>query len=164
MQPQPRDEVTLTDFDPDGEVKVVAAALYAASALPDDQLLAAARAMSAAQRAAVLRAYVGERQNRRHKPGRAFERTAYRFDVLGDYGAFRDLQRHRLLSLEWQRLSPDFGYATPAAVAAIGAAADWDDGHAAPAPSCTPRWPPPACARWRRTCCRWRTASASTWR
>jgi thymidylate synthase ThyX len=123
---QRRDEVTLTDFDPDGEVKVVAAALYAVSALPDDQLLAAARVMSAAQRAEVLRAYVGERQNRRHKPGRAFERTAYRFDVLGDYGAFRDLQRHRLLSLEWQRLSPDFGYTTPAAVAAIGAAADWD--------------------------------------
>ena len=37
---EPRDEVTLTDFDPDGEVKVVAAALYAASSLPDDQLLA----------------------------------------------------------------------------------------------------------------------------
>jgi thymidylate synthase ThyX len=123
---QPREEVTLTDFDPDGEVKVVAAALYAASSLPDDQLLAKARILSAEQRAAVLRAYVGERQNRRHKPGRAFERTVYRFDVLGDYGAFRDLQRHRLLSLEWQRLSPDFGYATPAALAAIGAQAEFD--------------------------------------
>jgi thymidylate synthase ThyX len=127
VQPQPREEVTLTDVDPDGEVKVVAAALYAATALPDDQLLGAARSMSPAQRAAVLQAYVGERQNRRHKPGRAFERTVYRFDVLGDYGAFRDLQRHRLLSLEWQRLSPEFGYSTPAAVAAIGAGGDWED-------------------------------------
>jgi thymidylate synthase ThyX len=125
VRPEARDEVTLTDFDPEGEVKVVAAALYAATALPDDQLLAAARAMLPPQRAAVLQAYVGERQNRRHKPGRAFERTTYRFDVLGDYGAFRDLQRHRLLSLEWQRLSPDFGYATPEAVEAIGATADW---------------------------------------
>jgi thymidylate synthase ThyX len=124
---QPRDEVTLTDYDPDGEVKVVAAALYAVSSLPDDQLLAAARKLSPAQRAAVLQAYVGERQNRRHKPGRAFERTSYRFDVLGDYGAFRDLQRHRLLSLEWQRLSPDFGYTTPAAIADIGAGAEWDE-------------------------------------
>ena len=42
-----RDEVTLTDFDPDGEVKVVAAALYASSSRPDDELLAAARRMSA---------------------------------------------------------------------------------------------------------------------
>ena len=40
-------------------------------------------------------AYVGDRENRRHKPGRAFERVDYRFDVLSDYGAFRDLQRHR---------------------------------------------------------------------
>ena len=50
------------------------------------------------------------RENRRHKPGRAFERTVYRFDVLGDYGAFRDLQRHRLLTLEWQPLSPRHGW------------------------------------------------------
>src|SRR6185295_2556240 len=94
---EPRGEVMLTDFDPDGEAKVVAAALYSASALPDDQLLAIARRISHDERAALLRAYVGARANRRHKPGRAFERTSYRFDVLADYGAFRDLQRHRLL-------------------------------------------------------------------
>jgi thymidylate synthase ThyX len=122
---EPRDPVTLTDSDPDGEVKVVAAALYAASALPDDQLLARARALSPAERAAVLRAYVGDRRNRRHKPGRAFERTTYRFDVVTDYGAFRDLQRHRMLTLEWQRLSPALGYVTPDAVQAIGAASEW---------------------------------------
>jgi thymidylate synthase ThyX len=124
-RPEPRAEVTLTEFDPEGEVKVVAAALYAASALPDDQLLELARRMSHEERRAVLRAYVGKRANRRHKPGRAFERTAYRFDVLGDYGAFRDLQRHRLLTLEWQPLSPRHGYVTPAAVEEAGALADW---------------------------------------
>src|SRR5262245_16858036 len=102
IAPEPRPEVVLADFDPSGEVKVVAAALYAVSSLPDDQLLAHARRMTAGERARVLAAYVGERSNRRHKPGRAFERTTYRFDVLTDYGAFRDLQRHRLLSLEWQ--------------------------------------------------------------
>jgi thymidylate synthase ThyX len=122
---EPRDEVTLTDFDPEGEVKVVAAALYAASSLPDDQLLAAARRLSAAERLAVLNAYVGKRTNRRHKPGRAFERTTYRFDVLADYGAFRDLQRHRLLSLEWQRLGPRHGSVMPEAVAEAGASEDW---------------------------------------
>ena len=73
---EPRDEVTLTDFDPDGEIKVVAAALYASSDLPDDQLLAIARRMRADERAQILRAYVGDRTNRRHRPGRAFERTA----------------------------------------------------------------------------------------
>jgi len=121
----PRPEVVLSDFDPDGETKVVAAALYAASSLPDDQLLEIARTMTPDDRAALLRAYVGTRANRRHKPGRAFERTVYRFDVLADYGAFRDLQRHRLLTLDWQPLSTRHGYNEPAAVEDAGALDDW---------------------------------------
>ncbi|MBI4638013.1 MAG: FAD-dependent thymidylate synthase [Candidatus Rokubacteria bacterium] len=119
------DEVTLTDFDPEGEVKVVAAALYGVSALPDARLLALVRRMTDDERAAVLAAYVGKRSNRRHRPGRAFERTSYRFDILGDYGAFRDLQRHRLLTLEWQRLTPYHGYVIPEAVVEAGARDDW---------------------------------------
>ena len=113
----PRDEVTLTDFDPDGEVKVVAAALYAVADVPDDRLLEVAQKMTEGERRAVLDAYVGRRTNRRHRPGRALERTSYRFDVLADYGAFRDLQRHRLLTLEWQRLSPHHGSVMPEAIA-----------------------------------------------
>jgi hypothetical protein len=81
--------------------------------------------MSEDQRTAVLSAYVGNRTNRRHKPGRAFERTTYRFDVLADYGAFRDLQRHRLLTLEWQPLGARHGYVEPAAIEEAGALDDW---------------------------------------
>jgi thymidylate synthase ThyX len=125
VQPEPRPEVTLTDFDPEGEVKVVAAVLYASSHLPDDQLMAVARKLGAEERRQVLEAYVGRRENRRHKPGRAFERTVYRFDVLADYGAFRDLQRHRLLTLEWQPLSPRHGYVTPDELAEAGVLEDW---------------------------------------
>ncbi|HEY0285196.1 MAG TPA: FAD-dependent thymidylate synthase, partial [Vicinamibacterales bacterium] len=122
-----RPEVTLTDFDPDGEIKVVAAALYAVSDLPDGQLFEVARRMSPDDRASVLRAYVGNRANRRHKPGRAFERTSYRFDIISDYGAFRDLQRHRLLTLEWQPLGARHGYVEPDAIEAAGAHKDWTD-------------------------------------
>jgi thymidylate synthase ThyX len=117
--------VTLTDFDPQGESKIVAAAMYALSSLSDEQIQKRVGELSVEDRAAVLRAYVGDRQNRRHKPGRAFERTFYRFDVLADYGAFRDLQRHRMLTLEWQPFSPDHGYVLSPAVVAIGADADW---------------------------------------
>ncbi|HYD49537.1 MAG TPA: FAD-dependent thymidylate synthase, partial [Terriglobales bacterium] len=63
------EEVTLVEFDPEGETKVVAAALYAGSHLPDRQLLELARRMSSDDRAALLQAYVGERSNRRHRPG-----------------------------------------------------------------------------------------------
>jgi thymidylate synthase ThyX len=125
LAPAPRPEVTLTEFDREGETRVVAAALYAVSHLPDDQLMELAQGLSPDERAAVLRAYIGDRANRRHKPGRAFERTRYRFDVLADYGAFRDLQRHRLLTLEWQPLSTAHGYTEPAAIEEAGALADW---------------------------------------
>ena len=87
--------------------------------------MALARRLTTSERAALLHAYLGTRGNRRHKPGRAFERTAYRFDILADYGAFRDLQRHRLLTLEWQPLSARHGYTEPAAIEEVGALGDW---------------------------------------
>lgn len=118
-------EVVLTEFDPEAEIKVVAAALYGSSNRSEMELLSIARSMSTEERIRVLRAYVGDRTNRRYRPGRAFERTSYCFDILSDYGAFRDLQRHRMLSLEWQSLSSRHGYTQPSAIAAVGATNDW---------------------------------------
>ena len=120
------DEVALADFDPDGEIKVVAAALYPTSGLPLDRLLAVARGMTTEERVRVLGTYAGDRENRRHRPGRAFEHATYTFDVVSDYGAFRDLQRHRMLTLDWQELTTRHGYAPPsAAIEEAGARADW---------------------------------------
>lgn len=113
-EPEPPALVTLTDWDPDAETKLVAAALYAVSDLPDGQLATIASRLTSDEQAKIIAAYVGERGNRRHKPGRSMERTSYRFDILCDYGAFRDLQRHRMLTLEWQPLSARLGYDTPA--------------------------------------------------
>ena len=124
-KPDSRPEVELTDFDPEGEIKVVAAALYPASILPQGQLLAIARSLSVDDRVRVLRAYVGQRGNRRHRPGRAFERATYCFDVLSDYGAFRDLQRHRMLSIDWQHLTTSHGVTQPGTIEDVGALSDW---------------------------------------
>lgn len=114
------DVVELVDFDPDGEIKTVAAMLYPHTSLSETTVEARVRAMTVEDRLDVIRAYVGHRENRRQRPGRAFERTDYRFDVLSDYGAFRDLQRHRMLTIDWQPLSPRHGYVLPAAVRAAG--------------------------------------------
>ncbi|HTV11280.1 MAG TPA: FAD-dependent thymidylate synthase [Acidimicrobiales bacterium] len=113
-------EVSLVDWDPDAEVKVVAAMLYPYTQLPEAEVYARVLVMPAAERARVMERYVGDRLNRRHRPGRALERCTYRFDVVSDYGAFRDLQRHRLLTIEWQGLTPYHGYAMPEAVADAG--------------------------------------------
>ncbi len=115
-------EVTLLDWDPDAEIKVVAAMLYPYAHLPEHRIQARVAAMSEEERLGVVRAYVGERGNRRHRPGRALERGGYRFDILSDYGAFRDLQRHRLLTVEWQDLTPAHGYSMPRAVLEAGGA------------------------------------------
>ena len=123
----PDDEVTLVDWDPEGEDKVLAAICYPHTHLSERQVLDRVRRLPTDDRLALMRAYVGERTNRRHKPGRAFERTGYRFDVLGDYGAFRDLQRHRMLTIEWQNLSPRHGYELPEAVIDAGVGARFDD-------------------------------------
>ena len=119
--------VTLVDFDPDAEVKMVASMLYAHTDRPETEIEARVRSMSTDERLAVVRAYCGERSNRRHKPGRALERSFYRFDVLTDYGAFRDLQRHRMLTIEWQRLTPRHGYTRPESVDAAGQADRFDE-------------------------------------
>jgi thymidylate synthase ThyX len=119
--------VQLVDFDPDAEVKLVASMLYPYTDLPDARIEDRVRAMGADQRIEIVRAYVGDRTNRRHRPGRAFERPSYRFDVLADYGAFRDLQRHRMLTIEWQPLSPRHGYTRPEAIDLAGLAEDFDD-------------------------------------
>jgi thymidylate synthase ThyX len=129
-EPEDVPEVTLVDFDPDAEVKAVASMLYAHTDLPETQLEAKVRAMSVEDRIAVIRAYEGDRKNRRHKPGRALERPTYRFDVLADYGAFRDLQRHRMLTIEWQKLTTRHGYVRPEAVDAAGQTAAFEDAMA----------------------------------
>jgi thymidylate synthase ThyX len=117
--------VTLTDWDPDAETKIAAAALYAVSEMPDATLQKMAAAMSPAERAQIVAALVGDRKNRRHRPGRPMERTTYRFDVSCDIGAFRDLQRHRLMTLEWQKFSTRLGYDIPDEIEELGHAARW---------------------------------------
>jgi thymidylate synthase ThyX len=119
--------VVLTDWDPEAETKIAAAALYAVSELPDGRLQDIAAGMSPAQRAEIVAAMVGSRSNRRHKPGRAMERTTYRFDVKCDIGAFRDLQRHRLMTLEWQRYSTRLGYDVPDEVVINDLENEWTD-------------------------------------
>ena len=69
---------------------------------------------------------MGARENRRHRPGRGFETLRYRFEIVSDYGAFRDLQRHRLLTCQWQRLSPDLGADVPHELVAAGLGGEYE--------------------------------------
>jgi thymidylate synthase ThyX len=118
--PAGQPSVTLLDFDPDGEDKVIAAICAPLTDRPEEEVRRRVDLLGAEDKRALLRAYTGDRTNRRHCPGRAFERTGYRFDVVTDYGAFRDLQRHRMLTIEWQPLGTTLGYDVPDVVEEAG--------------------------------------------
>jgi thymidylate synthase ThyX len=124
---EPVPEVTLLDFDPDGEEKVLAAACFSHLECSEHEAVARVRRLSHNERVALLAAYVGDRRNRRHRPGRAFERTDYRFELVTDYGAFRDLQRHRMLTIEWQPLGISLGYDMPELVTEAGLGEGYND-------------------------------------
>jgi thymidylate synthase ThyX len=114
--------VRLVDYDPLAEEKTIAAILFAHSDASLERCRARAAELGADERLRLLRAYVGERGVRFHKPGRAFEEPYYSFELLADIGAYRDLQRHRILTQERQRYTVQHGYDVPPELSDAGLA------------------------------------------
>ena len=105
--------VELTDYDPNGESQIIAAILYPHSNLNFNEVKEVVNNFSQEDKIEILKQYVGKRKVRFHRPGRAFEETYYTFDILADIGAYRDLQRHRVLTQERQFYTVDNGYIVP---------------------------------------------------
>ncbi len=115
-----KEGVTLVDYDKDAEDKILVNALYPYLEKPAEEIRRIVDRMSADEKQAVLAAYVNQRGNRRHKPGRAFEHAHYTFDVVANYGAYRDLHRHRVQTQQRQLLTPHLGYKLPPELAEAG--------------------------------------------
>jgi thymidylate synthase ThyX len=108
------------------EEDLLASSLFEAAATPETEVLARLDVLDRDERTQLLAALVGERANRRHRPGRGFEALRYRFEIVSDYGAFRDLQRHRMLTCQWQRLGPDLGAGIPEEIEEAGLAGEFE--------------------------------------
>jgi thymidylate synthase ThyX len=108
------------------EEELLAASLFEGSSLPEREALDRMRSLPPDERAELIAELVGERRNRRHRPGRGWEAIRYRFEIVSDYGGFRDLQRHRMLTCQWQRLTPDLGAGVPEEVREAGAGEDYE--------------------------------------
>ncbi|HEY7633041.1 MAG TPA: FAD-dependent thymidylate synthase [Thermoleophilaceae bacterium] len=104
------------------EDDLLAALLFEAAGVSEEEVRAAVRVLPPDERVTLLSELVGERSNRRYRPGRGFESLSYRFEIVGDYGAFRDLQRHRMLTVQWQPLTPYLGAGVPEELADAGVA------------------------------------------
>lgn len=114
-------EVTLQWAFPADELDLVPGILFENSELSEAEIKAAVAKMSTEQKEEVFTAYIGDRKNRRHKPGRALEEAHYKWEIVADYGTFRDLQRHRMVDdWEWQNLTTKYGYDVPALISEAG--------------------------------------------
>jgi thymidylate synthase ThyX len=111
--------VTLVGFH-GTEEDLLVALLFESSGCSESAIRETVEGLGEVQRAEFLAELVGERSNRRHRPGRGLEAVGYRFEIVADYGAFRDLQRHRMLTVQWQALTPDLGAEVPEQVELAG--------------------------------------------
>lgn len=113
--------VTLVDYYPKNELDLLADMLYSYSSLSLNQIKEELYKLSYEDKLKIFNTYIGERLNRRHRPGRALEKAHYSWDLVCDYGIFRDLQRHRMVDdLEWQPLTPRYGYEVPELIQQAG--------------------------------------------
>lgn len=119
--PSTTEPVTLVSTWPHNELDLVADMLYEHSDLPLEAIQKEVGKLGYEEKIKIFNTYMGERLNRRHRPGRALEKAHYNWDLVCDYGIFRDLQRHRIVDdLEWQLLTPRYGYDVPELVEEAG--------------------------------------------
>jgi thymidylate synthase ThyX len=113
--------VRLVDWEKDAETQVAAALLFESSEYPLDEIQAALAQKTKQEVRGIIRGAYAFRGHRTHKPSRAFEHSTYTFDIVCDIGAYRDLQRHRVLTQQRQTYTIDLGYVVPQDIIAIGA-------------------------------------------
>jgi thymidylate synthase ThyX len=112
----------------EAEVKVASAILYDyAEGQPLGSITQYIRSIPAEERRKVIQIYTKFRTNRRQRPGRAFEMTEYTFEMFTNFGMFRDLHRHRILTMERQLLSTKHGYDIPPEIIHLGIIKDFKD-------------------------------------
>lgn len=112
-EPLSKPGVRLIHMDSDAPAKVAGALLFSCTSSGLDELQNYCKALSEEELARILDAACSSRENRRHKSPRALEHAGFTFEILADFGVYRDLHRHRMLTQERQLLSCDFGYYIP---------------------------------------------------
>ena len=121
--PVPSVELTRVDGTEDD---LLSATLFESAGVPEAEIRSRISALDPIDRAELISELAGERRNRRHRPGRGWEAVRYRFEIVSDYGGFRDLQRHRMLTCQWQRLGPDLGAGVPDEVRDAGMGGEYE--------------------------------------
>ncbi|CAE6501142.1 Thymidylate synthase complementing protein ThyX [Candidatus Nitrosotenuis uzonensis] len=114
--------VRLVDYEGESlaQNKIVASLLYEPQTVSYRSILSDVKKMGKKEKSNIIEGIAKLRTNRRHRPPRAFEMTEYTFDIIGNFGMFRDLHRHRVLTMQRQLLTTDHGFAMPDEISQIG--------------------------------------------
>ena len=105
--------VRLVGWDEEAPTKVAGALMYEATDRSLEELQNYCSGLDEEKLAEILDAGCNARENRRHKSPRALEHAYFTFEIVADFGAYRDLQRHRICTQERQLLSCSYGYYFP---------------------------------------------------
>ena len=122
--------VKLVEFEPElrSMNSIITALFFEQSpSISFEQILKNVKKMSKKSKIDVIKQLINARQNRRHRPPRAFEMTDYTFDLITNFGMFRDLHRHRTLTLERQLLTIDHSFDIPEEIVELGIKKDFED-------------------------------------
>jgi len=115
-----QETVKLLNYDPEGPIKVAAGLLFAQTSYGLDQLTQMCKGLSEEELGRILEAGAYGRESRRHRSPRALEMASFTFEIVADFGVYRDLHRHRMLTQERQQLGCDLGYWIPPEILGTG--------------------------------------------
>lgn len=130
VRPAKSTHVKLVDYEQEKKAldKIVSALLYEQSTgTTYQEILSQVKKMNPATKKGIVSEFARLRKNRRHRPPRAFEMTEYTFDLITNFGMFRDFHRHRILTLERQLLTTNHGYSIPKEISILGIEKDYKD-------------------------------------
>jgi thymidylate synthase ThyX len=109
----------LIDFDPDGERKILAAALYRFGEMPYGCALEAVLLLPESEKVKLAKLILGK-LGEHDTPLRELEYTTYTFDLILDEGAYAEFKRHRMMTQTPQSLTTRLGVALPMAIVEAG--------------------------------------------
>ncbi len=113
--------VLLEDKDEDYSIHLLASMIFPYVQHPSEQIRRIVRALPEDKRREIFTVYIGDRQSKRDRPGRALEYGyPINFDIVAGFAEYRDLQRHRMLTQQRQDMGVLLGYSIPEEIQEIG--------------------------------------------
>ena len=118
-------DVSLLHSDPDAELKLTAGLLYRFSSRPYSDVWRQVEAMGSEERREVIESCL-RGLGPHDPPVRELELVDYTFEMVMDYGAYREFKRHRMQTYLPQPLTVANGYLTPPLLVEAGLGGEFE--------------------------------------